>query len=478
MKPIARSLVIVPPFLKHFGGPMAGPAYLKGAGERAGHVVDVVDLNRAWIAERISGGHVSGDIKGDHDKPSTELNRLHHDWQALCAAHWTSELDPDDWERRLVVLYATHQQVLGCAENLAQGEFGAWCVAQMKGRHSPDIVGLSVMFSGQVIAALAVTLVVRRIWPSTKVVWGGAHVTALAEPIGADAAYGHAIDGFVAGYAEKTWVKLLDAVAAGDTWPREVFAAGASHRRAEEDSSVVPAFDLTGYADGNLTLPVQASRGCAFGKCAFCTYPKIEGTYRKLDIRVLEPVIREAASRRAILSFKDSLLVPSQLKSVAELVAGRVVWSACTKLNVSFDAQTMRQLHVSGLRTLEIGLETLQESSQELIGKQQSLSLFRGFLDAAAAAGVAVVVNYMTGLPGADLDEEQECLNIVREEVASRPSLVARIEHNTFQLEMLSPMGKEPTSYGIQILRTWPWSSLLEFRVVPRTKTGHLSLAA
>ena len=52
-RPKASSLLLVPPFLKHFGGPMARPAYLKGAGERAGHKVDVLDLNRAWIKERI-----------------------------------------------------------------------------------------------------------------------------------------------------------------------------------------------------------------------------------------------------------------------------------------------------------------------------------------------------------------------------------------------------------------------------------------
>ena len=53
LRPKATSLVLVPPFLKHFGGPLAGPAYLKGAGERAGHSVQVLDLNEAWIGERI-----------------------------------------------------------------------------------------------------------------------------------------------------------------------------------------------------------------------------------------------------------------------------------------------------------------------------------------------------------------------------------------------------------------------------------------
>jgi len=114
---------------------------------------------------------------------------------------------------------------------------------------------------------------------------------------------------------------------------------------------------------------------------------------------------------------------------------------------------------------LEIGLETLDETSQGIINKPQSPALLRSFLDAAADAGVAIVINYLTGLPGADAREEQHWLQIVHEEVAARPNLKAMIEHNIFQLEMLSPMGSNPSAYGIEIARRWPWSSLLEFRL-------------
>jgi hypothetical protein len=78
---------------------------------------------------------------------------------------------------------------------------------------------------------------------------------------------------------------------------------------------------------------------------------------------------------------------------------------------------------------------------------------------------VAIVINYMTGLPGADTGEEQHWLEVVRAEVAARPTLKAMIEHNTFQLEMISPMGLNPSAYGIEIEQRWPWSSLLEYRI-------------
>lgn len=465
VRPKATSLLLVPPFLKHFGGPMAGPAYLKGAGERVGHTVDVLDLNREWIKERITSAHTSGQIKGDHDKPSKELNRLYQEWQELCAIHWPAPVPANERESRTAILYATHEEVAGCAANMAAGSFGEWVRQRLEKAVRPDMVGLSVMFSGQIIAALAVTSVIHRVWPGVPVVWGGAHVTALAEPISKDSAYGEGIDGFVVGYAEKTWVELLDAVAGHQPWPKEVFKAGTSSQRAKEDGTTVPAFDLSSYGQGSLTLPVQASRGCAYGKCSFCTYPKIEGKHRKLSMSALEPVIEQAAARDAVVSFKDSLLVPNQLREVGAIIKGRVMWSACTKLHSSFDCETMRRLFGEGLRTLEIGLETLDEASQGIINKPQSPALLRSFLDAAAEAGVAIVINYMTGLPGADAREEQHWLEVVHAEVATRPKLKAMIEHNIFQLEMISPMGLNPSAYGIEIERQWPWSSLLEYRI-------------
>ena len=465
LRPKAASVVIVPPFLKHFGGPMAGPAYLKGAGERAGHKVDVLDLNREWIKERIKSVHTSGQIKGDHDKPSKELNRLYREWQELCAAHWPTRVPVGERESRTVILYASHEEVTGCANSMAAGPFGEWVRRHLEQVSRPDLVGLSVMFSGQIIAALAVTRVIHAVWPGVPVVWGGAHVTALADPISKDAIYGEGIDGFVVGYAEKTWVELLDAVAVDNPWPAEVFRAGTASRRAKEDGTTVPAFDLAAYSQVSLTLPVQASRGCAYGKCSFCTYPKIEDKYRKLSMNALEPVIEQAVAHVAVVSFKDSLLVPKQLREVGAMIKGRVLWSACTKLHDSFNRETMRRLFGEGLRTLEIGLETLDGPSQSIINKPQSPELLRTFLDAAAEAGVAVVINYLTGLPGADAREEQHWLQVVRDEVAARPALKAMIEHNIFQLEMLSPMGSNPSAYGIEVVRRWPWSSLLEFRL-------------
>jgi hypothetical protein len=110
--------------------------------------------------------------------------------------------------------------------------------------------------------------------------------------------------------------------------------------------------------------------------------------------------------------------------------------------------------------------KTLTDSGQELILKQQSKSLFLGFLDAAAAAEVSIVVNYMTGLPKTDPCEEQRWLAMVHTEIKARQRLVAKVEHNEFQLERLSPLGTSPSQFGLEVTRSWPWASVLDWNLV------------
>ena len=178
-------------------------------------------------------------------------------------------------------------------------------------------------------------------------------------------------------------------------------------------------------------------------------------------------VVAEAARLGAALSFKDSLIPPAGLRRLASLVAGQVRWSACTKLHLMLTPDTMRELAAGGCNTLEIGLETLSPDGQTLIHKPQSPELFLRFLDAAEAAGIAVVVNYITGLPRIDAAEEEHWHAFARHELRKRPGLVAKIEHNGFQLERLAPMGRDPAKFGLKIVQSWPWATVLDYEILP-----------
>lgn len=451
---MANAIVLVPPFVKIAYGPLLGPAMLVGAGRRVGHDVRLCDLNAAWIRERLPAGTASEPRQfiGDHDRPAA-LTRMHRDF--LCELAF---VEPRD----------THAAIFNEAMRLAQGTFGAWVTEHLAHVSVvPDVVGMSVMYRDQVEPALAITSVARQQWPNALIVWGGAHVTALRDDVAVDARYNCAglIDRFLFGYAERTWVDLLDTVAKRGRRPKEAARAGCGQwLSALDDGSVVPVFDdLSSYDPTRLTLPVQSSRGCTYGKCAYCTYPSIEGSPRDLSLNAIDSVIEQAIRLGAVVSFKDSLVDGNGLETVAERICGRTTWSACTKLDARLP-ERLERLAVSGLRTLEIGLETIDKRAQALIMKRQSEESFYKLLDAAASTKIGVVANYITGLPQNDPSEEERCKATVENALKNRaPELVSKLEHNKFELERLSPMAREPERYGLRITGRMPWSSVLRW---------------
>ncbi|WP_437982661.1 B12-binding domain-containing radical SAM protein [Sorangium sp. So ce117] len=479
MPTATRALVVVPPLLKYSAGPLLGPALLVAAARASGHEADVLDLSIRWIRAHLPPRVAAppSTVVGDHDKPGSLLSDLQRDvFVPLLRAH-LSEVEHLDGADPHLTLTCSHGALETAAERLAASAHGAWIRSVLAERERPHVLGVSVLFSGQVLFGLAVGIVARALWPGVRVVWGGPHVTALQDRIVRDPRFGRMVDAFIFGYAECTFVELLDAVARRAPLPPGCVRAGQGElHRAADDPGHAPVFqDLELYGLPRLTLPAQASRGCSYGRCGFCTYPTIEGTYRAIDEAIVEPVVQLGFDRGATVAFKDSLIVPQRLTALAARIRARVRWSACTKLSPALDEASLRRLAVGGCDTLEIGLETIDIESQRLIGKRQSVALFKRTLDAARDAGVGLVINYITGFPGTTPAEEQGELAWVEDEVKlRRPRLRAVIEHNEFQLERLSAMGRNPKTFGLRVTGEWPWSSMLswegEGRGAPRTR--------
>lgn len=458
------ALLVVPPLLKVVSGPLLGPAMLAGAARHAELGVDVLDLNARWLVEQSPLGfpEMPRLLVGDHDRPSDHLREL----EVRFAREWLSGGGDRDDDDSASTMRMSHEEVALAVQKLVAGRLGAWLRDALSARERPAVFGVSVMYCGQVLPALLASVVARRLWPDVLVVWGGAHVTALCEQIVEDARYGAFVDRFVFGYAEQTWVDLLRAVRGGGAFPPEVvLAGGRSLARARDDGGVSPDFgDLVPIWPGHLTLPAQLSRGCAYGRCEFCTYPFVEGAYRVLPLASSAATVDLAQFVGATVSFKDSLVVRKRLAEIAKLIDGRVPWSACTKLSPELSPRFLRVLAGAGCATLEIGLETLVPDAQALIDKHQSWPLFLAVLDAAAAARISLVVNYMTGFPGVDADRELDWLRRVRAAIVER-NVVAKVEHNDFQLERRSPMANRAVVSGVRVTRAWPWSSVLDWEM-------------
>jgi hypothetical protein len=454
------ALLIIPPLIKVTNGPQLGPALLKSVAEARGHHVRVLDLNLRWFRDHTatSFGDNAPEAVGDHAPIPRGIPDVEARFFDRCTAAIPGQVEGSTGDDRAPsrTLVLSHVQVNAAADNLAAGDLGRWMCGQIEPHLvDVDLVGFSVMYSGQVLAALTATRVLTAIRPDTPVVWGGSHILALKARFRTDLAFRrYGVDHYVTESAPDSLACLLDVVGGG---------AGEGCGTATGDAFdgvVRPSFeeaDLSLYTTP-LNLPAQTRRGCVYGRCGYCTYPAIEGPPVDLGFRMLEVVTQQAEKHDAVITLKDSLVGPRRLVQVAACVGGRVSWAACTKIHSALDVGLLKTLVRGGCRTLEFGLETLLPESQRLITKRQSGETLRRNLEACALAGVFPVVNVMTGFPGEDAGAAEEMLRDVRDLLEAECGGWGLVKHNIFELAPLAPLAGHP---GIEITASWPWASMV-----------------
>lgn len=457
---MSGAILYVPPLLAHLSGPPGAVVALAGVAARVNAPLRVVDGNARWLHAHTRRRAVTlVQPSGDQAKPAGGFSGAKSAWWRLLRSCFSQRAESLLGEHPEAALTYDHDAVVEAARRLSRTPWGDRTRQELEGPR-PAFFAVTVLWSGQLVAALAASLLARAIWPGIPVVWGGAHVTALAPEIANHLAYGACVDGFVAGYAEKTFEAML-------TGPPldapGVFRAGQRRwERALGDAAAPGHYgDLSLYGVPRLSLPAWTGRGCAYGKCAFCTYPAVEGAVVDAGLAPLDTAVTAAVRAGADVSLKDALVLHPRLDAVAARVAGRVRWSACTRIVPAPPRQRLEQWVCGGLRTLELGVESLDPATLRHLAKRQPLRLLDAWLEAAAGLDVVLVLNAMFGFP------EQAPADVI-EQLGQFEALHARfprtrfvVEKHWFQLERRAPMAQRPEAFGIRGIRTWPWASVL-----------------
>lgn len=456
--------LIVPPLIRYSAGPLLGPAMLAGAAARAGVDVRVIDANNAFLRQYMASD-VPADWRGptgDHAKVGGAFDEAQQAWNALMETAFGSvpPCPPGITDPVSEMCFSFDEVEAAVARLADQPALRAW-LDPIEDR--PRWVGVSVMFAGQVPVALAVSREARRRWPGVPVVWGGAHVTLLADEIALDPRYGKDVDAFIAGYAEQTFVELC-AMKEPHLHPDAIRAGTGRHTTARGDIDVAPRFDdLGNYGHPRLTLPAQTSRGCSYGRCEFCTYPIVEGAFDPGRLTAAESVIATAQRTNASIAFKDALMLAARLDAVGDRIDGSVEFAVTTRVRPRLGRQRMRRLAEQGLRTVELGIESTTEERLHALGKRQVPDDFAAFLEDVVDLPVHVVANVMFGFPGQTLDDALAELDAVEQIVARAGGVNATTERNLLQVQRRSPLAARAADHGIRILRAWPWATSLSW---------------
>ncbi len=298
----------------------------------------------------------------------------------------------------------------------------------------PDVLVLSIYYPRQLPAALTLASLTKKADSRIFVVLEGRVPTALASLWPQQTELFEYIDGVIVGQSEQPLLSL-----ARCRWKRGVLTLvpnlihghrsilHVNPRQTPLPAEALPVPDFEGlplgrYLAPRLVLPVQAARGCFWGRCRFCTYDRERdySVYQPRSARRLGETIERLAAKygTAFFTFVDEAVAPDLLEQVADEILRRglqVWWHAQTRPEKGLTQARCERLAQAGCVSLQFCFETASDA----LSAQMDMGLQRAERAAALAhcaqAGILTHVFVVMGLPGESREQMQETKRFVIE---------------------------------------------------------------
>jgi radical SAM superfamily enzyme YgiQ (UPF0313 family) len=321
------------------------------------------------------------------------------------------------------------------------------------------VVGISVSFPQQLIPAFLCAAVIRRFAPRAHIAMGGSFITGNFSGISNDRLF-RLVDSFVIGDGEKALEALISNGQDIRSIPGLIFRrdGGIRCNPPADPLDFMPlpdysGFDLDSYLlpRSLLWIPFRLSKGCSWGRCAFCRLDMISECRAPSADRAfsdIAEVVRQTGIKT--ISFTDDEGSPPLLAALSEriIAAGlRIYWTVSHRVEPVLDPARCRLLYRAGCRFLFLGIESLCDRILGLMRKGITVSLTERVLTNLMDAGIRVHAFMIVGFPGETEEEARDGYARLRE--LAGKGLIHSFNYSAFQLLPGSPVGDDPSAYGI-----------------------------
>jgi anaerobic magnesium-protoporphyrin IX monomethyl ester cyclase len=333
-------------------------------------------------------------------------------------------------------------------------------------REQPDMVGISIPTMDQMLAGMTLAYLIKDAGLPCHVTVGGPHISMLREQLPRLPALFDLFDSAVLFDGEMPLLRLAGALSSGHelaSVPNLIYYDGGQVRAtdclppAKITPLPVPDFDglpLRRYLAPSLVLPLQTSRGCYHGKCAFCNVGYgAPSPYRPLPgERVVEHMLtlEEKYGARHIF-FADEAISPHTLKDMSAALEAQdrpLHWCGCVRFETALTSELLERMAHAGCCMLLFGLESASRVIMRNMAKGTQLDTVRRVLKDSAQAGIWNHTFFFFGFPGETLDHAQETVNFVYQQRA-----IHSASPGAFVLERDAPVHRSPEKYGIRRIR-------------------------
>lgn len=329
-----------------------------------------------------------------------------------------------------------------------------------------DVVGISITGPSQLIASLTLSARLKEENPESRIVLGGPWATMFAGEIAGAGPLASLWDFVVEREGERPFFELVEGLGGGGVASiPNLWTSGEEAPREPEEIVVAETGDFGPASYDGLDLdryraprPVllQASRGCYWGRCAFCVHAAgvhdFHGRTRTRSIGDILAEIDHLVSRYSprFLCFTDVSLSPKVVRGVSEGLLERgcdLPWYAFLRFEKAFDRELLALARSAGCFLLHFGLESGCEEVLERVDKGQDLQVARRILDDAADLGFRVTIHTMAGLPGETARDLEMTFEMIRQYAPKVHDSFTEI----FRLERGTRIHRDPGRYGIAL---------------------------
>jgi radical SAM superfamily enzyme YgiQ (UPF0313 family) len=360
--------------------------------------------------------------------------------------------------------------------------------------HSPELVGMTVPFPGNVYAAFRMARRIKRLSPDTTIVMGGGYVSTELRGLSDPRVFDH-VDFVIPDRGEQALLWLvrhledrklpLLQLIAGEGKQKVDSPAGLFFRRngkvefhtgdgrgAGREAQATPDYSglqLDGYVSMvEMVNPMHRiwscgrwnklvlAHGCYWHRCGFCDtsldyISRYAPTPVDVLIRQIEDVIRQTGQTG--FHFVDEAMPPALLRQLAEQLIERrmrITWWGNVRFDKAFTPELAELLAKSGCVAVTGGLEAATDRLLSLMDKGFTMGQAARAMRAFADAGILVHAYLMYGFPSQTEKDTVDALDFVRQ-LFEAGCLHSAYWHR-FALTVHSPIYREPERYGIRVL--------------------------
>ncbi|MCU0693473.1 MAG: radical SAM protein, partial [Polyangiaceae bacterium] len=334
-------------------------------------------------------------------------------------------------------------------------------------RDRPSAIGVSISYLSQLIPALTLIRAARSHFPHVPIIVGGAYLTATSYELESVPYRTMPADAIVAHDGEAALQAWLCAVLRHER-PAETanlyLPDGDRFRRSAEglvvqtdlDETDGPMWtsdglDLDQYLVPKYPIALPLSRGCYWGRCAYCNISsQTSGSYRRRSVEKsigdIKAAMREARSNW--FDFPVDSFRPRELLELARAIVAeglKIEWGAEVLLDAEFRGDVLSELAASGCRCLRFGLESACSQTLRAMNKSSKPSVARRILGDCRAFGIRTAVMLIVGFPSETRAGLEETFDFL---VDNRDRIDFLTLHR-YSLVIGSPMAHDPGAYGL-----------------------------